>query len=221
MPPSLREAWTSIIQPDDYEAHMAANGQAQANADLVRELFLITPPPPEAAILFAGAGTGQMFDYIDPGILRPYRTTFTDINPTYLERLTARLRPHEVTFETLVDDVECPRVSGYFDLVIAVLVLEHVDWPSAVASLCRLSTGRIFVVIQEDPPNLEARPAVGTMNVLREFHARLVDRVELESVFDQHGFRVHCISSRQVVDSKKMVAIEFVKGRPPAIASPR
>lgn len=221
MPPSLRHAWTAIIQPADYEAHMAANGQAQANADLARELFLVAPPPPGAAILFAGAGTGQMFDYLDPGILAPYRTTFTDINPDFLDSLEARLEPYELAFETLVDDIERPSVPGYFDLLIAVLLLEHVDWPTAVAALCRLATWRVFVVIQEDPPNLESRPAVGTMNVLRELHPRLVDRAELVRAFEKHGFRVHRISSREVADSKKMVAIEFVRDRPPVVTPPR
>ena len=221
MPPSLRHAWTAIIQPADYEAHMAANGQAQANAELVRELFLIAPPPTGAAILVAGAGTGQMFDYLDPGILAPYRTTFTDINPDFLDSLEARLESHELAFETLVDDIERPSVPGYFDLVIAVLVLEHVDRPSAVAGMCRLATWRIFVVIQEDPPNLESRLAVGTMNVLRELQPRLVDRVELVSAFEKHGFRVHRVSSREVADSKEMVAIEFLRDRPPTFTPPQ
>jgi hypothetical protein len=35
----LREAWTKLIGIDDYEAHMALTGQAQANAELVTELF--------------------------------------------------------------------------------------------------------------------------------------------------------------------------------------
>jgi hypothetical protein len=221
MTPSLRQAWTAIIQPADYEAHMAANGQAQANADLVRDLLLIAPPSPGVPILFAGAGTGQMFDYIDAGILRPYRATFTDINPTYLERLSSRLESHGLAFETMVDDVEQSRVPGYFDLVIAVLVLEHVDWRDAVASLCGLATWRVFVVIQENPPQLESRPALGTMNILREIHSHPIDRDELVPTFEKHSFRVHSISSREAADSKKMVALEFVRDRPPVVTPPR
>ncbi len=62
----LREAWTTIIQAEDYDAHMCAVGQAQANAGLVLELFRERPPHRGAKILFAGAGTGQMFDFVAP-----------------------------------------------------------------------------------------------------------------------------------------------------------
>jgi hypothetical protein len=34
----LREAWTHIVLADDLDAHMAAVGQAQANAALVGEV---------------------------------------------------------------------------------------------------------------------------------------------------------------------------------------
>lgn len=212
MPPSLRQAWTAIVQPADYEAHMAANGQAQANADLLRELFLTSPPPPQAAILFAGAGTGQMFDYLDAGFLRPYRTTFTDINPAWLARLAARLESRGIAFETLVDDAERPSVPGPFHLVVAILLLEHVDWRSAVAGLCRLSAARVFTVIQENPPLLAPLlPPVGTMGVFRQIAPRFIPRGELVAAFEDHGFRPRALSSRDVADSKKMLALEFVR----------
>src|SRR5262249_50290022 len=92
----------------------------------------------------------------------------------------------------------------------AVLVLEHVDWQAAVAALCRLAA-RVFVVIQEDPPDLEARPLPGTMQALRETSPRLVGRAELANAFASHGFRVGAVSAREVADGKKMVGIQFVR----------
>ncbi|SPE36187.1 conserved hypothetical protein [Candidatus Sulfopaludibacter sp. SbA6] len=163
-----------------------------------------------------------MFDYIDASILHPYRTTFTDINPAWLERLTARVESRGVAFETLVDDMERSSVPGYFDLVIAVLVLEHVDWRCAVANLCRLATGRVFVVAQENPSHLAASLlAIGSMNIFREIHPRLIGRDELVPAFEERGFRVQSVSSREVADSKKMLAIEFARDRPPVATPPR
>jgi 2-polyprenyl-3-methyl-5-hydroxy-6-metoxy-1,4-benzoquinol methylase len=133
----LREAWTKLIGIDDYEAHMALTGQAQANAELVAELFDSCPPTHGAAILFAGAGTGQLFEYVSPLLLRPFRTTFSDINPEYLRLLASRISNfQEISFETALDDVENSQLAPGFELVIAVLVLEHVDWRKAIRTIC-------------------------------------------------------------------------------------
>jgi hypothetical protein len=74
----IREAWLNGISPDDYDTHMAAVGQAQANAGLVAELLEAHPPTAGASILFVGAGTGQLFDYASPEMLKPLQSTFSD-----------------------------------------------------------------------------------------------------------------------------------------------
>jgi 2-polyprenyl-3-methyl-5-hydroxy-6-metoxy-1,4-benzoquinol methylase len=151
----LRKAWAEIIQPDDYEAHMAAVGQVQANAHLVAEYLRAHWSKPGASILFVGAGTGQMFDFISPELLLPFSLTFTDINAGYLQRLAARLAAVEgLRYKTLVDDLESTQISRVFDLTAAILVLEHVDWRKAVSTLCALTTHEALVVIQENPPDL-------------------------------------------------------------------
>jgi hypothetical protein len=104
-----RDLWAGHITAEDYERHMAATGQPQANADLLAELFRDSPPAPGARILFAGAGTGQYFDHFSSAGLAPYRPIFTDLNPRFLDRLAARL-----ACQTLVDDIEAPRVEGPF-----------------------------------------------------------------------------------------------------------
>jgi 2-polyprenyl-3-methyl-5-hydroxy-6-metoxy-1,4-benzoquinol methylase len=204
--PTLREAWTYVISAADYEAHMASIGQAQANASLVEEFLQAAPPPPGSAILIAGAGTGQMFDYIPASILTPYCTTFTDINAGYLQILSARLQ--DITFELAVDDIESSALAGPFDLAIAVLVLEHVDWPRAVASLCRLSS-RVFVVSQENSPQTQLRPLAGSLVVLRDVSPHLIPRKDLEAEFAGHALRAVRESVKEAADAKRMIGIEF------------
>jgi hypothetical protein len=70
---TLREIWISQVEPDDYETHMAAIGQAQANARLVCDLFEAAGVAKGSRVLIAGAGTGQMFDYLPHGFFDGYR----------------------------------------------------------------------------------------------------------------------------------------------------
>ena len=207
MPRSLREAWAAHITADDYERHMAATGQPQANADLLAELFRASPPARGARILFAGAGTGQYFDHWAPAGLAPYACVFTDINPLYLARLAARCAG-----ETMVDDVEAPRVPGRFDLAIAMLVLEHVDWRRAADALCGLSR-RVFTVTQENPAGLKARALPGTLRVLQEHPRELVERAALIAHLSGLGFTVTRTAIREVAEGKRMVGLDFT-GQP-------
>ncbi len=210
----LRDAWANKILAVDYDAHMAAVGQAQANASLAAELFETAPPDPGARILFAGAGTGQMFEFVSPSILSGYAVTFADINPRFLAVLTSRLEKVEgLTFQTVVDDIEDSRLAPGFDLAVAVLVLEHVDWRRGVATLCRLAK-RVFVVVQENPPELTtalSRPVSGSMAIFREVHPTLIPKTDLEREFARLGFALKHHRVREVADKKKMIALEFAR----------
>lgn len=203
MPRKLREAWAGHIAPDDYERHMAATVQPRANAGLLAELFRDRPPAPGARILFAGAGTGQYFDYWAPAALAPYRPVFTDINPVYLARLAARFAG-----ETHIDDIEAPRVAGPFDLAIVILVLEHVDWRRAAGALCRIA-GRVFTVTQQNPAGAIVRSLPGTLGILQDHPPRLIQRATLIEHFSRLGFTVMRSAIREVADGKKMVALDF------------
>jgi hypothetical protein len=217
----LREAWTSLVKAEDYEAHMADAGQAQANANLVVEYLRLQPTEPGATLLFVGAGTGQMFDFAPPSFLLPFDTTFTDINPEYLQRLAARLGLVEgLRHRELLDDVEDSRLRRGFKLVLGVLVLEHVDWRRAVATMCRLAEERAFVVIQENPPTLATaitlnRPIIGTMNVFRDCSPVLIPRSEVEAEFRREGLSPRYFAERLVADDKKMLALGFERRTPP------
>ncbi|HKC11708.1 MAG TPA: hypothetical protein VKI41_06585 [Vicinamibacteria bacterium] len=216
----LREAWTSLVKAEDYEAHMAEAGQGQANANLVVEYLRLQPTEPGATLLFVGAGTGQMFDFAPASFLLPFDTTFTDINNDYLQRLAARLGAVEGLRHTeLLDDIEESRLTGGFRVVLGVLVLEHVAWRRAVATMCRLAEERAFVVIQENPPTLTTaltlnRPIIGTMNVLRECGPVLIPRSEVEAEFGRQGLAPNYFAERLVADDKRMLALGFERRSP-------
>ena len=88
----LKQAWADWVDADDYEKHMAGVGQAQANAGLVDELVGGLKLEPGAAVLLAGAGSGQMFDFVPAERFAPYRLTCSDISRKLLDRLSARVR---------------------------------------------------------------------------------------------------------------------------------
>jgi len=204
---SLRGVWRDHITIQDYERHMAAVGQAQANASLLEELFRDHAPRLGAHILFAGAGTGQYFDYLPPNLLARYRPTFADINAVYLGRLSERITGTGIA--TVVDDIEDSRLPGPFDLAIAMLVLEHTDWRRAVQSLTRQSA-RVFVVIQQNPADPPSLRLEGTLAILEELQPVLINRDALIEVFKAKGFPLRRTSTRQVRDGKVMLALEFV-----------
>ncbi|HXT75888.1 MAG TPA: class I SAM-dependent methyltransferase [Candidatus Eisenbacteria bacterium] len=211
----LRDAWSRTITAEDYEAHMAAIGQAQANAALVAEYLQAQPPSRHASLLFAGAGTGQMFEYVSPEILLPFNVTFTDINAGFLNRLRTRLaRTPGLRYATVVDDLEHTTLSRRFDLVLEVLVLEHVQWRVALATLCKLTERELFVVIQENPPDdamalTAIRDVPETMKVFREVHPTRIPSSDLQSEMKRHGFRRTYAAHKMVSDGKKMVALGF------------
>src|SRR5882757_5614499 len=120
---TLREAWTTQVTAEDYEAHMARIGQAEANAGLLYDLFAEAAFMPGSRILIAGAGTGQMFDFLPADFLAGYGVTCSDINPAFLEKLSIRY-----PCETVIDDIENSQLELGWGAIAVVLVLEHVDW---------------------------------------------------------------------------------------------
>jgi hypothetical protein len=200
----LRRAWTDEISAQDYDAHMARVGQAQANAELVRSVVEKWPPR-GPRLLFAGAGTGQMFDYTDPVFLESCDVLFTDIRASFLDRLKERLPGPEVH----VDDLEDTQLEGPFGGVVVVLVLEQIDWRKGVASLTRLRAERCYIVIQEDSPTPVATRLEGTMAALRDAHSSLVPEHELVEAMSRERCFLIGRESRDVMDGKKMIALVF------------
>ena len=210
----LREAWLTV-EPGDYEKHMAGIGQAQANAGLMAAWLAAGAGP--GAVLVAGAGTGQMFDFLGAEQVRPEEMVFSDWNPRFLEELRGRLeRTGRRPGETVVDNIEQTGLVGPYLNVAITLVLEHVEWRLALRSLVGWGAERVLLVIQENPTHIAGavtpgRTVPGTMNVFRERAApHLIPVEELTAAMGEAGFRRERIETAVVSDEKKMLGCWFV-----------
>ena len=218
MNPHLREAWTRIVLTDDLDAHMAAVGQAQANAALVETMMTTGDAPQLPTVLFAGAGTGQMFDYVKGSFLAAYRVTFTDINAAFLERLRERLAGTSLIFETVVDDIEDSTLSGPFGMAVVVLVLEHVVWQKALRTLVGLQPEIIHLVVQRNPPAMDDAITPGRTlppsiaRASEKAHPVLVDPEAIRSFLEGEGYALVRRFERPVPDAKTMIGLTFSAG---------
>ena len=204
---TLRDAWTRVVSPDDYDRHMAAVGQAEANAHLLADLLAFDPPAAGSRVLIAGAGTGQMFDYVPASVFAPYAVTCTDINAEFLDRLQSRF-----ACATVVDDVEDTQLAPGFALIALVLVLEHVDWRKALTSLSHLDASHLFIVTQRNPaePVSVVREHPETMRVFFEdVHPGWLDTTELAAHLETLGYQRTREELRPVPDGKTMVGSLF------------
>jgi Methyltransferase domain len=213
--PGLRRAWREIVTPDDYEQHMASIGQAQASADLTRHLIERASLPAGSGITIAGAGTGQMFDFLDPAVFRPYRLTCADLNPVFLRRLGERLARHGLAGEIVEDDIEDTGLEPGCDLLLAALLLEHIDWRRGVAVFAALRPGACGIILQENPPDMTTAVTPGRplptsiAKAVEAGHPALVPREELMVAMTAHGYSCRESAVREVADGKRLVGLLF------------
>jgi hypothetical protein len=213
MDPELRRAWTEIVTADDYETHMAAIGQARAAAELTAWAVGRAGLSRGDAVTVAGAGTGQMLEYLDPEVLRPYRLTFADLNAGYLERLRERLTRRGLRGEILVDDFEQTRLARSPGLLLATLLLEHIEWRRGVESIAALGPRACAVVLQENPPGMATavtpgrRVPASIAKAMETAHATLVPREELAAAMADRGYAQIAEESREVADGKRLVGV--------------
>ncbi|MBI5282908.1 MAG: hypothetical protein HY858_14580 [Candidatus Solibacter usitatus] len=210
MPHSLRHAWTSSVTALDYETHMAAIGQAQANALHIADFLARISPPPAARVLIAGAGTGQMFTVVPPGIFDGLRPVFSDINPAFL----ACLRQRVPGAPCVADDLEHSALRGPFFAAAAVLVLEHIDWRKGLDTLARLALAHLFLVIQSNPPHIATavsphRTLPGTMAAFSSSHPNLMHKPEVLAHLATLGYDLAQEDPRPVADGKVMLGLSF------------
>ena len=211
---SLKQAWQTIVTASDYDLHMSNVGQAQANAALTLELLQASVIPPDSSLKFAGAGTGQMFDFADFSLLNDFRVTFTDINADFLDQLSNRAQAKGLRgFETLVEDVE---IATPADTVVLVLVLEHVDWQKALRAMA--GAQRFLTITQENPPEFSS--AVTPGRVLPESLVRamegekptLLAEHELTEEMGNLGFTLSYQKRVDVPDGKVMRGAVWTRG---------
>ena len=197
---------------------MAAIGQAETNALLVRDLLVSCGLEKGTRLLFAGAGPGQMFDYVDGAFLKQCEMTFTDINPEFLSLLAKRLKTAGLDqSKTLLDDLENPVIEGSFDWVVLVLVLEHVKWRPVLEALTRNAMSGFVIIIQKNPEDMKSAVAPNRVlpsslqEAMKGEHAELVDGVELIAFMSNLGFQLEHEDRRQVADEKQMCGFVFRK----------
>jgi SAM-dependent methyltransferase len=215
MDPELRRAWVEIVTAEDYEEHMASIGQAQAAAELTQHLVRSASLRPGSRIAIAGAGTGQVFDFLDPAIFRPHRLTCADLNPVFLARLRERLERYELEAEILEDDIERTALSPSPDLLLATLLLEHIDWLRGVEALGGLRPRTCGIILQENPPNISSAVTPGRRlppslaKAVETAHPTLVPRDDLIAAMTERGYPCREIVFREVADGKRLAGLLF------------
>jgi hypothetical protein len=216
MDPALRRAWTQIVAPDHYDSHMSAIGQAQAATTLTAFLINAAQLPAASRITIAGAGTGQLLDFLDPEILRPHRLIYSDINPNFLARLRDRLAAHNLDGNILLDDIERTALPPRPQLLIATLLLEHVDLQLALASIAQLKPRALGIILQENPPEMTTAVTPGRQlppSIAKAVEAganpTLIPRDQLISALASHNYSLRSSHSADVADSKRLLALLF------------
>lgn len=212
---SLRLAWAEILTGEDYDEHMAVIGQAEAAAELTAALIQDADLPAGSRVVIAGAGTGQMFGLLNPALFQPFALICTDINLKFLARLRARLLRQNLNAFLLADDIERTSLLLAPDLLLAVLLLEQIDWRNGAEAIAALRPARCGIVIQENPAGMTSavtpgRPIPASMAAaFKAAQPKLVPRDELLAAFDARGYRCVRACAHEVADGKQLVSLLF------------
>ena len=227
MDEALRRAWTEIVTADDYEGHMTSIGQAQAAAELTGSLIALASLETGSRITIAGAGTGQVFDLLDPAVFRPHHLTCADLNPVFLARLGSRLASHGLEAEVVEDDIERTALQRGPDLLIATLLLEHIDWRRGVEVFAGLRPRACGIILQENPPHMTTAVTPGRRlppsmaKAMEAAHPKLVPREELVPAMAEQGYRCIETAEREVADGKRLVGLLFGVSKAPPTQTER
>jgi hypothetical protein len=156
-----------------------------------------------------------MLDFLDPAIFRPFRIICTDLNPRFLVRLQERLARHGLSATVVEDDIEHTALEPGADLVIATLLLEHIDWHRGVEVFTGLKPTTCGIIIQENPPGMTSTVTPGRRippsitRALANAQAALVPYDELLAAFAERGYVCKSSCAREVADGKQLVALLF------------
>ena len=167
-------------------------------------------------LLIVGGGTAQFLDYVPVATLDRYDITFTDINPDFLERARERfLRAGRQNVHFTIDDIEVTQLKDQFDLVVVVLVLEHIDWQRGLQNIHTLAPNLLHIVIQQNPVGVV--DAIAPQRALNKSMQALAETARpvlapsdrLIDFLTQLGYRLQARDERPVPDSKRMVGLSF------------
>ena len=214
----LRRAWTELITAADLDDHMHQVGQAAANAELLQSMLVLSAREKPVNLLIAGAGTAQFLDYVPGTCLAPFHVTLSDINPAFLARAEQRFEHAGVSGALfVVDDIEDTRLVGPYQVVVMVLVLEHIDWRRGLRNVHRLAPNDLHIVIQRNPEGLgEAIAPRRKLNPSMQAFANSaqpiwVPREQLIDFLKRLGYRLTAQQDRGVLDNKTMVKLRFMR----------
>ena len=195
---------------------MASIGQAQAAAELTGRLIELASLAAGSRITIAGAGTGQMFDLLDPAVFRPYRLTCADLNPVFLARLGSRVAARGLDAEIVMDDIEETALKPEPGLLLAALLLEHIDQRRGVEAFAGLRPRACGIIFQENPPGMTAAVTPGRRllpsiaRAVEVGHAQLVPSEDLVQTMAARGYVCRERAVREVADGKRLIGLLFV-----------
>lgn len=215
MDPGERKGWTEVITAEDFDYHMATIGQAETNSKIIREMFSEFPLPNNSKLLVAGCGTCQMFDYLEPKKIGTYQFIFSDINQSFFEVAKKRMKNFpEAEYKFVIDDIESTKINEKIDGVIAVLLLEHIDWKKGIDSFVKLKPNRIYLIIQvqDDKKSfvtkgMKLRPSIEEFSKIA--NPQPVKEQELSNYLKNKSYKLIKKIKRPVQDDKAMVGLVF------------
>ena len=115
----------------------------------------------------------------------------------------------------VIDDIEVTQIKDRFDVIVLVLVLEHIDWQRGLQNIHKLAPPLLHIVIQQNPVGMvdaiaPRRALNKSMQALAQT-ARpvLVASDRLIDFLTQLGYRLQARDERPAPDSKTMVGLSF------------
>jgi len=215
MDPSERKGWMEIMTAEELDTRMAKIKQAQANAQIVKEMFNEYPLKNGSRLLIPGCGTAQSFDYIIPSDLGDIELILTDINESFLSKTQERLSRFPGTkYNTQIDDIENTQLRGSYDAALIAMVLMHVECEKALESMLSLNLPRLYIIEQEQDLSLPAVTKSRDLTpVWREFakvaNVKLIPRKDLINHMENKGYSMIKTYEKDVPDNKTMVGLVF------------
>ncbi len=210
-----RRAWLEILKPEELDLHMASIGQAEANADIVRQMFAAFPLPAGSKLLIHGCGSCQMLDFLSLADLGDVVFTCADLSPAMLEVGKQRLeKVHHVKYSVVVDDIENSALRGRYEAVLLVLVLLHVDWRKSLENMIRLQPRRFYIIEQEQasgvsPVTVKEKLLPSLENYRAITEMTLVPRPDLTDFMKARGFAMSWRVTQPVPGDKAMAGYVF------------
>lgn len=198
------------IRLDDYEAHMAMPGIAQAQM-LARLLAKSAADCAAESIALLGAAGGNGLAALDPGIVK--RVVAVDINPSFIAETKARFTSRFETFDSHCCDIDegLPRFAPV-DLVFAGLILEYIDYPRFLEALPKIlkPRGMFVAVLQMPSPGLpEVSDSPYRSLLILESAFRFVSPNDIQSKLEEMGLQTNEVNRIQLASGKEF---SLVKG---------